>query len=374
MIEQMTKETKIKLASVQLTAEQENAVLEVLRSGQIVAGLKVELFEAQLKKITNRKHVVAVSSGTAALLAAMKALGVGRGSVVVVPAFTFPAPAMTASLLGAKVKICDVNRDTLNICVETLSEVLDSTVTHVVAIDQFGMPAPVSEIEDLLSNTNIPVLVDAACSLGSFLNGSPCGSSGRVSIFSFHPRKVVTTGEGGAVLTDDDNIARFVRRFRNLGIEDGAFINAGLNLRPSEIGAAFGLIQLKNLDDIVKKRVDLAARYQQVSLRKQQPLKGSSPNYQTFAALLPDAMGETDRASLLTFLKTNGVQGQVASYCLGALNSFSRKLGIDKSYVPTALQAHNAGVALPLHDKMNAEDVDFVANLVQDWLEIQGAL
>ena len=358
--------TRIKLADPCIGKPEEDAVLQVLRSGRLVAGPRVEEFEGRLASFTGRAHAVAVSSGTTALLAAMKSMDVGPGSVVVVPAFTFPAPAIVAAFLGAEVRTCDVDPSTCNISPETLGPVLDDDVSLVVAIDQFGVPSPVIHIEEMLHERGIPVLVDAACSMGSTLEGRPCGSFGKSATFSFHPRKVITTGEGGAVLTDDDTIAARVRRFRNIGMEDGGFVSLGLNLRPSEIGAAIGLCQLDRIEAIVERRRVLARRYHALDLDLQGSPDNTELNYQTLAATLPTG---ADRAALILALAQEGVEAQVASYCLGSLPRLAKRLNIDDSVTPVAARLHNLGIALPMHEDLKDADVDYTVELVHDWLK-----
>ena len=173
---------RIKLDDPGIDAGDERAAHEVLRSGQLVCGPRVAELERGLVERLGRRHAVCVSSGTAALYLAFQGLGVGPGGTVVVPALTFPAPAVAAAMSGAEVRVCDVDRDTLNLSVATLEPVLDERVSLVVAIDQFGNPAPVPTLEQLLTPRNIPLLVDAACSLGSTLNGRPCGSLGLAAV------------------------------------------------------------------------------------------------------------------------------------------------------------------------------------------------
>ena len=359
---------KIKLAAPEITSHQEQAIIEVLRSGNLVAGQQVRLFEKKLCQITHRKFAVMVSSGTAALIAAMKALKTGRGSVVIVPAFTFPAPALAAHFLGARVVFCDVDPATLNMSVKTLMPHIDKNVSLVVPIDQFGVPSPVDEIEEALKPYRIPVLVDAACSIGSTLNKKPCGSLGKMAIFSFHPRKIITTAEGGAVLTDNETLAKNILRFRNIGMENGEFISSGINLRPSEMGAAMGLYQLNQLDKIIKKRLDFGRRYKKLNVSFQKAPENTTVNNQTMAALLPAQVKENGRDNLRRYLADNGVESQVASYCIGLLPNLAKCFNTDYTQTPAASMAHKFGIALPLHNKLTNEDIDYVVCLVEKWL------
>lgn len=364
---------RIKLADPVIeSAEQEN-VQAVLKSGWLVTGPKGKNFEQELGRLVGREHVTAVSSGTAALFAAMRAMGIGRQSRVIVPAFTFPAPAAAAAFLGAQVVPCDVDAGTFCISPETLSPHLEGRISLVVAIDQFGMPAPVPALEKMLKSRGIPILVDAACSLGSTLDGKPCGSFGRAAAMSFHPRKIITTGEGGAVLTNDEELAAAIRQLVNHGLEDKNFKSVGLNLRLSEISASLGLAQLCRLEAIVRRRRALAERYRKtLNVKFQASIAGASSNYQTLAFVLPDELTRTDRDDLLEFLDSEGIEARIASYCLGAEQAIARQMRIDDEATPNAGRLAEGGVALPLHPNLSTQDVDRVCEAVSKWLRSRG--
>jgi len=364
---------RIKLDDPGIAKSDERAAAEVLRSGRLVCGPRVAALEARLAELTGRGHAVCVSSGTAALYLALQGMGVGPGSIVVVPALTFPAPAVAAAILGAEVRLCDVDPQTLNLSAATLEPVFDDRVGLVVAIDQFGNPAPVPELETLLSPRRIPVLVDAACSLGSTLDGTPCGALGLAATLSFHPRKVITTGEGGAVLTDDSELAAHVRRARNIGMEGREFKSLGLNLRPSEIGAAIGVSQLERLDQTLERRRALVARYlAALPLLFQETLPGAGTNRQTVAARLPDGLDGSVRDELIADMASAGVEIGIPSYCVGALDWLAERLGACAESTPVALDAHRRGVALPLHAGLGEREVDEVIDLVGGWLATRG--
>ncbi|MCP4678245.1 MAG: DegT/DnrJ/EryC1/StrS family aminotransferase [Deltaproteobacteria bacterium] len=368
----MAKEIKIKLDDPGITRTDLDAAVDAIESSWLVNGPRARELESELQKITGRSHAIATSSGTTALLAAMRALGVGHGSTVIVPAFTFPAPAAVAAFLGAEVRVCDVDPATFCVSPATIEPHLDSDVSLVVAIDQFGMPAPVPDLEELLEPRGVPVLVDAACSIGSTLNNTPCGSLGTVAIFSFHPRKIVTTGEGGAVLTDYDQIASRARRSVNHGLEGGEFMSMGLNLRMSEIGAAIGKTQLGRLSDIITARRALARRYQTLPIQFQKAPTGAETNQQTVAALLPKPLTSSDRTDLLETLGREGIEAGIASYCLGSVPAIARKLGTDAADTPVARELHERGIALPLHPKLDEKEVDEVAAVMFNWLRSRG--
>lgn len=369
----MTQENPtIKLADPGIGDADELAALKVLRSGQLVCGPEGRAFESELAHIVGRRRVKVVSSGTTALVACMRAMDIGPGSTVVVPAFTFPAPAAAAAFLGARVKVCDVDRVTFCLSPDTLEPVLDETISMVVAIDQFGVPAPIPQLEELLRPMGVPLIVDAACSIGSSLEGRACGSFGVAATFSFHPRKVITTGEGGAVLTDDEEIADRVDRLVNHGLADGSFESIGINLRLSEIGAALGLSQVRRLAAIVARRRSLAERYRAIPLQFQEPPAGGMTNHQTLAAVLPAVLDGGDRTDLLKELRNHAIEANIASYCLGAVSPIAKRLGIAWQDTPAAFDLHCRGIAFPMHPLLSEGQVDKVVEVVNRWLRSKG--
>src|SRR5581483_8473536 len=208
---------------------------------------KVAEFEAELARACETADAIAVSSGTAALHLALLALGIGPGDDVLVPAYTFPATANVVALVGARPVLVDVDPATMNI--DPARVEAGPKTKAVIAVDIFGRPARIEELPE-----GLPVLEDAAGALGAERRGRPCGSLGALGCLSFHPRKIVTTGEGGAVTTDDGELADAVRRMRHHGIEpSGEFeiAHPGLNYRLSDILCAVGIPQLARLDELL---------------------------------------------------------------------------------------------------------------------------
>lgn len=363
---------RVKLADPNIGPEEQEMVREVLLSGQLVKGPHGLALEAGLAEVTHRRFAVAVSSGSMALLAAMKAMGIGPSDTVMVPALTFPAPAFIASFLGAKVRLADVDRDTLNLSVDTMNNAFDESVSLVVAIDQFGVPAPTPALEQALASRGVPVLVDAACSIGASLAGAPAGSFGAASTLSFHPRKVITSGEGGAVLTDDETLAREVRRWVDQGVEGGTFVSTGLNLRLGEMNCAIGRAQLARLDAIVARRQQLAERYRELPLRFQSAGDEAVANHQTLVAVLPSEARPADRTALIAHLREQGIEATIASYCLSEVPGIRAALHLENADMPVSREVHDLGMALPLHPGLTDGDVDEVVRVMHNWLKQRG--
>ncbi|MDX6519337.1 MAG: hypothetical protein QOF50_2183 [Gaiellaceae bacterium] len=235
---------------------------EVLDSGQLTMGSKVVELEELLAAACGVEHAVAVSSGTAALHLAVLALGLAEGDEVLVPAYTFPATANVVALAGARPVLVDVDPATLNLDPAKVYEAVTPRTRAVLAVHLFGRPLDWEELQNAVP-PDVRLLEDAAGALGAQWRGMPCGGLGEMACLSFHPRKVVTTGEGGAVTTSSDELADAIRRMRNHGIEPGEFeiSEPGLNYRLSDILCAVGIPQLRRLDELLAARRSVAERY-----------------------------------------------------------------------------------------------------------------
>lgn len=326
-------------------------------------GPLVERFEQAVAALVGRQHAVAVSSGTSALQLALRALQVGTGDEVLCPALSWPSPAHAVRVAGAKVQFVDVDQDEWNSSGQALREARTGNTRAAIVIDQFGNPARAEEIRDGLGA--LPIIEDAACALGSRFTNGPCGSLGRVSCLSFHPRKILTTGEGGMCLTDDDDIAEKLRMLRNHGQLRGEFVVAAGNSRMTEIAAALGLAQLQRLDDIVARRRALAGLYREAlggKLDLQSTPAGAESNYQTFGVILPQGY---DRNVVREKLRERGVEAGLLSFAIHKLGSFA---GSDAS-LPIAEHIAARGIALPLYPQMRNAEVDEVVRSLRGVLD-----
>jgi perosamine synthetase len=195
-----------------------DAVVAVLQSGMIIQGTKVEELEKNIAKYLGVAHAIAVSSGTATLHLALVALGIGRGDEVIVPAFSYIATANVVELVGAKPVFVDID-SSFNIDINLIEQAISPATKAIIPVHEFGLACDIREICETAKKFNLKVIEDAACALGATQNEKFVGTFGNVGSFSFHPRKAITSGEGGMLVTNDDEIARKVRILRNHGIE-----------------------------------------------------------------------------------------------------------------------------------------------------------
>jgi perosamine synthetase len=356
----------IRLTRPVLGEAETRAVEGVLATGMLVQGERVAAFEARVAAQTGRRHAIAVSSGTGALELALRALGVGSGDEVGVPALTWPSPAHAVALVGATPVLADVDLREWNVTPATLHAAWTPRMRAAIVIDQFGNPARIVELARAAGE--LPLIVDAACSLGSVLDARPCGSYGVIACLSFHPRKVITTGEGGMCLTDDDAIAARLRVLRNHGQRGtGEFVEAAGNVRMSEIAAAIGVAQMERLDGIVTRRRTLAARYVEAlaGFEMQQEPPGGLANRQTLGVLLPAGAGATveRRDAVVSALRAGGVEAGLLSYALHRLPSLA---GARHGRLEVTEDVVDRGLALPLHPGMSEEDVTRCADAFRE--------
>jgi dTDP-4-amino-4,6-dideoxygalactose transaminase len=304
--------------------EEEAALVATLRSGWVTQGPRVAEFEARFAAAVEAPEAVAVSSGTTALFLSLLALGVGPGDEVVVPSLSFIATANAVVHCGASPVFADVDPRTYNLDPACVEAALGPRTRAILLVHQLGLPADLGAIEALARARGIAVVEDAACALGSRLDGRPVGSSGRPCCFSFHPRKVLVTGEGGMITTGDPALAGRLRRLRHQGMSVSdlerhradrviteAYPEVGYNFRLSDLHAAVGLAQLPKLGRFLARRRELAARYD-AALAGREGLvtpfvpQGSEPNFQSYIVRLAGAQ-RAQRDRLLDAMLARGV-------------------------------------------------------------------
>lgn len=365
----------IKLLEIDMTDEEILEVVNTLKSGILVQDKKVELFERKLCEYLNVNYVVAVSSGTAALHLTMLALDIGIDDEIIIPDFTFPAAANVVELVGAKPIFTDINLHNYCINVDDIERKINSKTKAVIVVHQFGNIADVDEIISLQRKYGFIFIEDAACALGSSYNGIKPGSFGDVACFSLHPRKIITTGEGGFIATNNSDIAMKLRMLRNHGFVYGSanvrdLLYPGLNYRMTEYQAAMGLAQLSKIDKIINVRRRFAEMYS--SLLNE--LVGNEieyihiesdkkfNNYQSYFIVLNDKF---DRNSLIQYMYDNGIQTSIGAYSIHRLNYYFKKYRYDSIEFKNSLKCSNKGIVLPLHTNLSEEDVFRVVQVLK---------
>ena len=344
----------IRLAWPDVGPEELAALAEVLASGFLTMGPKVQEFEAALARACHTEHAVAVSSGTAALHLAVLALGIGEGDEVIVPAYTFPATANAVALTGARPVLVDVDPETMNVDPGRVYDAVTPDTRAVMAVHLFGRPLDWEALQSAVP-PDVALVEDAAGALGARWRGMPCGGLGMLGCLSFHPRKIVTTGEGGAVTTSDDALAGAVRRLRHHGIAprgDFEIPVPSTNYRLSDLHCAIGITQLARLRELLAARCRVAEAYNE-RLRGivQTPSadEGDEHGWQAYVVQLGD------RDDALAALRAEGIEAQIGTYALHRLGAFH-----DQGPFPGADRCFERALALPLHSRLTEEDIDLV--------------
>jgi perosamine synthetase len=327
---------------------------EVLLSGNLTMGAKVGEFEAEIARACGRERAVAVANGTAALHLAGLALGLGPGDEVIVPGYTFPATANAVALTGARPVLVDVNPETMLADAEAVYRAVTPRTKAVFAVHLFGRPLDWEALQSAVP-PHVALVEDAAGALGARWRGMPCGGLGVMACLSFHPRKIVTTGEGGAVLCEHEEHAEAVRRLRHHGIQTSPVYDIprpSTNYRLSDIQCAIGIPQLQRLDELLAERRRVAEGYtERLAGRAVLPGadEGDVHGWQAYAIQL------RRRDEALQTLRANGIEVQIGQYGLHRLSAYS-----DQGPFPGADRCFEQALALPLHSQLTDSDLDRV--------------
>lgn len=357
----------IRLAKPVLGSEELAEVGSVFDTGYLTQGPRTIEFEDLVARYVGTECAVATTSATTALHLAMVLLEISPGDEVILPSFTFPATANVVIQQGAIPVLADIDLCTFNLSTGDLAARITPRTRAVMPVHLFGLPADMDALLAITRPRGIPVVEDAACALGARYKGRPCGGLGDVACFSFHPRKVITTGEGGMVTTNQAEYGRRARRLRQHGGErDGqrfVFVEWGFNYRMSDINAAIGVPQMRRLDRIVGERRRLARALSQrlegvPGLTLPSEPEGWLHAYQAYVLLLDDAR---DRDAVIQRMAKDGVETTIGTYALHTEAYIQRQFGYADTDLPNALQAWRRALTLPLYPGLTETELDRIA-------------
>jgi perosamine synthetase len=366
----------IRLAVPSIDESDLQAVQEVLTSGFLVQGQHVAKFEQTMATYIGTRHVVAVSNCTAALHLALLALNVAPGDIVVVTTYSWIATANVIELCGAQPVFVDIQPDTFNMNPESLAKILGRLMTTtetarrvkaILPVHTFGQMADMTAILSIANQYDIPLIEDAACALGAKWDNEHAGSKGVMGCFSFHPRKAITTGEGGAIATNDDQLVQKLRALRNHGLDPDAssaeFIMPGYNYRITEFQAALGSSQMQKLDRIITARRRLAYRYDKLLENDPVLVPVVPPEsfhvYQSYVTLLPEEIAPR-RAEIIRELKEMGVETNIGTWHMPLTTYFRTRYGYRIGDFPTSENIFSRALTLPLYESLTLEDQEYV--------------
>jgi dTDP-4-amino-4,6-dideoxygalactose transaminase len=377
----------VPIARTSLTEEEIQSVLGPLRSGWLVQGPKVREFEEKWSAFTGARHSIAVTSCTTALHLSLAALGFGPGDEAIVPAFTWIATANVVEHLGGKVVFCDIDLNTFNLDVNDAARKITPRTKAILPVHLFGLSADMGPVMELARKHNLWVVEDAACGFGSTYQGQHVGTFGDTGCFSFHPRKAITTGEGGMITTQSDALAEKLRRLRDHGAamtdlqrHMGArpylladHPDAGYNQRMTDLQAALGAVQMDRAHAIIDERRRLAAVYDQAFAKLtwlKTPVRpeGYGHGYQSYPCLFqPEPIVaqavkrvNAKRNEWMDRLQQAGISTRPATHAVHMLTYYREKYGLKAEDFPMAFAANDCSISLPLFHGMTEAEQQYV--------------
>ena len=378
----MNRQIQISLPS---TGEEEwQATREPLMTGWLTQGPKVAAFEKAFAERHGVRHALATTSCTTGLHLILAAMGIGPGDEVIVPAFTWVATANVILYCGATPVLADVDRTTYNIDMVDVARKLSPRTKAVIAVHLFGLCVDMDALRSVLPE-GMPIIEDAACASGANYKGVPAGGLGLAAAFSFHPRKSITTGEGGMVTTQDEQLADTANMLRNHGASISEeqrhkgprpyllpeFNLLGFNYRMTDLQGAVGLVQLGKLDSFIDERDHWARWYMQELaaipwLRMPQRAADGRHAWQAFVTYVDPARAPLPRNDIMERLQRQGIATRPGTHSVHLLGYYRDRLGLTPDDYPGARDCDAHTMAIPLHNRMVADDYAHVVAVLKD--------
>lgn len=349
--------------------EEINQVSAVLRSGWLTDGQKTKEFEEEIRRYVGVNYAVATTSCTTALELALRALEIQPTDEVIVPDFTHPSTGNIVRWIGAQAVLVDVDLVTYNIDPSEIEKAITRKTRCILPVSWGGNPLDMDPLIEMKEKYDLFIVEDAACSLGAEYNGKKTGTIADITCFSFHPRKVITTGEGGMAVTKNPVYAEKLESLKRYGMKtkkgETEFIQLGTNCKLSDILSAVGLAQIKKIDAIINKRIELANNYNRLlseidSVIPPKKTDNTKHIYQTYAAYI-QKQGSRDK--IIEDLEKENVETQIGTYALHMQPSYERVKKIGK--LDRAEKLYRNLLALPMSHSMTKEDQEYVVSLIE---------
>ena len=355
-----------------------NAVIEVLRSDWLTTGPKVSEFEQVFAEFIGTTEAVAVSSGTAALHASMHALGISQGDEVILSPLTFVSSANCVVFEGGTPVFADVDPNTLLLDPKKVASKITPLTKAIIAVDYAGQPCDYNALSEISKQHDIPVVSDSCHALGATYNGNRTGTLALLNVFSLHPVKHITSGEGGVVTTNDTELAKSMRKFRNHGInlEHGnrkiweyEVTDLGYNYRISDMQCALAISQLQKLPNFIKRRREIASLYNSAfeNILEFQPLDVRPEvqhSYHLYVVKIDTEKLGRDRLNIFTEIRDQYIGANVHYIPIHLHSFYRKKFGTGPGLCPIAESAYNQIISLPIFPSMTDEDVNRVINAI----------
>lgn len=366
----------IKLSPPEINNSDSRLVRKAIINKQLSQGSYLSKFESDLRELTGSRIALTVSSCTTGLQLILAGLKLSQGDHVIVPNFTFPATINSVIQEGLTPVLADIDPESFCMSPESFEKAITSSTKAVIVVHAFGYPADMKAIIEIADRHNIKVIEDAACAIGSKIDGKSVGTFGIASSFSFHPRKVITTGEGGAVLTDDSELADRMQILRTHGGVRGeaylSFVMPGFNYRMSDINAALGISQLMRIDKILSARRRVADQYcsllSKIEGMEIPKLKsGYVHTFQSFVVQLPPFV---NRDAVILGLRSKGIETTLGTYALSIQPAY-KQIAIMNVDLSNSEMAHFQTLALPMSSKITKKEVAIVCRELIEQINLQ---
>jgi perosamine synthetase len=376
--------SKIDVSRPSLGDEEWHAIHESISSGWVMQGPKVKEFEQKFAQLHNVKYAFATTSGTTALHLALLALGVGPGDEVIVPSYSWISTANVVLYCNATPVFADIDAQTFNLDCAQIERLLSKKTKAIMPVHLFGLCADIDAIKEIAPG--IPIVEDAACAAGALYKGKPAGSLGDIGCFSFHPRKTITTGEGGMVTTSNSDYADLIATYRNHGAQNSKIIAfepgktikfsefnvLGYNYRMTDIQAAMGIVQLSKLEKFITERTLLAQRYFELladipwMICPRFP-KNHKHSWQAFVCLIDTKKAPCSRDELMKTLENAGISSRPGTMAIHLTGYYSKRFELEPDTLPISKQCEYNTIALPLHNCMSISDVERVVAAIHTY-------
>ncbi len=364
--------------NIPFTDERElEEIAKVLSTGYLTQGPKTAEFEQKVAEYIRCKYAFAMSSCTTALHLALVVLNIGTGDEVLVSDFTFPATANVVVQQGAKPILVDIDLDTFTMNIEDLRQKITERTKAIIPVDAFGCAANFDPINKIAAEHNIPVIEDAATAIGTKYYDRFCGNLTTLGCFSFHPRKVITTGEGGMITTNDDQLAERIKLLRSHGgVRKGNWYEyeaQGFNYRLSDVQGAIGVAQMEKLPMLIEKKRRMAIMLSELisempGVRVPTEPKWGGHIYQSYVIMVDEHL---NRDRIVDAMKSRGVETTLGTYALHDQPFFQDKFAYKRGQLPGSHAAFTRTITLPLYPQMSETDLDTVASALSQSIAVQ---
>ena len=379
-------QVQVPLSSPDIVEKDIEAVVRVMKTRFLSIGPKVVEFEKRIGEYVGTKYAVAVNSGTSALHLIIRGMGIGEGDVVVTTPFSFIASSNCILFERGRPLFVDIKEDTLNLDADKVEEKLESLsrkelakVKALLVVDAFGQPADWDRFRQIGKKYNLRLIEDSAEALGAEYKGKRAGSLGEVGVFAFYPNKQISTGEGGILVTDDEELARLARSIRSQGREEnGEWLDherLGYNFRMDELSSALGCSQMERIEEILEKRAKVAGMYGERLAEVEEvevPFIADYVSRMSWFVYVVKLKRGIDRNKVIKYLTEEGVQCK-PYFTTIHLQPFYRKMfGYKEGDFPITEDMTGRTIALPFFNNLKEEQIDYVVGKLKCGLQAQG--